>query len=52
MNFWWFMAVAMGPLLLGGIIAYALLSRRRLTAREQIRRDEKTDKLYRSESDV
>ena len=49
MEFMWLVAVALGPLILGGIIAYALLSRRRLSAREQIRRDDATDKLYTNE---
>jgi hypothetical protein len=42
----WFAVVAMGPLLLAGMIAYALLMRRSLNRSERLRRDEATNRLY------
>lgn len=52
MEFLWLVAVVIGPLVLGGIIAYALLMRRRLSARERARRDDATENLYRSERET
>ncbi|HEV7433645.1 hypothetical protein [Rhizobium halophilum] len=42
----WFIVVALGPLLLGGVIAYSLIRRRRLRATEQIEQKEAVERLY------
>lgn len=42
----WFLAVAIGPVLLGGAIVYALMRRRRLNPVEDMRRDEAVRELY------
>ncbi|MGK9053892.1 hypothetical protein QTA58_14125 [Neorhizobium sp. CSC1952] len=44
-NFW-FMVVALGPILLGGAIAYALLQRRRLSPGEERRQEKAVEDLY------
>ncbi len=44
-NFW-FVVVALGPILLGGAVAYALLQRRRLTGSEEIKQEEAIERLY------
>lgn len=44
-NFW-FIVVALGPVLLGGAIFYALLRRRRLTPGEERRQEEAVERLY------
>jgi hypothetical protein len=52
-NWWW--ATILGPIILGAVIAYALMTRRRLTGAEksaqnrQIRREynDEPDKLHR-----
>ena len=44
-NFW-FIVVAVGPILLGAAIAYALLQRRRLTAKEKRQQEEAIEELY------
>ncbi len=44
MNWWW--ATVLGPIILGGIIAYALMTRRRLTTTERIRQHDKVERLY------
>lgn len=44
-NFW-FIVVAIGPMLLGAAIAYALLQRRRLTDREKEQQEEAIERLY------
>jgi hypothetical protein len=43
----WFAAVALGPVILGAAVAYALLRRRRLTRRERVESREATEDLYR-----
>jgi hypothetical protein len=45
-NYLWFFTVAIAPFLVAAVIIYALMRRRRLTARERIARDEKTKELY------
>jgi hypothetical protein len=45
-DYLWFAAVAIGPLLLAGMIAYALLKRRSLNGSEQLRRDQAIDRVY------
>ena len=42
----WLLLVAGGAGALGLIIAYVLVTRRRLSAREQIVRDSKVERLY------
>lgn len=49
-EFLWFVAVALGPVVLGAAVAYALLRRRRLSARERIVSREATEDLYRKGS--
>lgn len=44
-NFW-FIVVALGPVLLGCAIIYALLRRRRLSTHEKIRQEEAIERLY------
>lgn len=44
-NFWFFV-VAIGPLLLGAAVAYALLRHRSLTTREKQLQHEATQDLY------
>jgi len=46
----WFVAVAIGPVILAIVIAYALIRRRRLSAREREVQKEATERLYRGES--
>lgn len=45
----WLLVVAGGAALMGLVIAYALINRRRLTAPERARRDAKVDRLYEEE---
>jgi len=47
--FFWLLVVAGGPILLGCAIAYAMFNNRRLSRRENERRDAATRDLYRSE---
>ena len=42
----WFVIVALGPVLLGIVIAYGLMRRRRLGAAEKIRQEEAVERLY------
>ncbi|MBT9369113.1 hypothetical protein [Rhizobium sp. CSW-27] len=42
----WFFAVAIGPVLLGGAIVYALMRRRRINPVEDMRREEAVRDLY------
>jgi len=51
MDYFWMAAVAIGPLLLGLAIAYALLSRRPLGWAERQRRKRAVERLYRNEPD-
>ncbi|EHK59377.1 hypothetical protein [Allomesorhizobium alhagi] len=46
----WMFATVLGPVVLGAIIAYALLARRRLSPREKRERDAATRRLYDEES--
>lgn len=45
-SFPWFLIVFGGPVVLGLVIAFALLRRRDLTVREKRRQDRKVDELY------
>lgn len=49
-EFLWFAAVALGPVVLSAALAYALLRRRRLSARERIESRRATEDLYRNGS--
>jgi hypothetical protein len=42
----WFVIVALGPVLLGIVIAYAIVRRRRLSPAEKIRQKEAVKRLY------
>ncbi len=42
----WFILVALGPVVLAAVIAYALLRRRRLSTGEQRAQDEAVERLY------
>lgn len=42
----WLIVVAGGPLLLGGVIAYALLRQRKLSGREKQEQTRQVEKLY------
>jgi hypothetical protein len=42
----WFILVALGPVILGGAIAYALMKRRRLTGAEKAQQHEAVERLY------
>jgi len=44
MNWWW--ATVLGPVVLGGVMAYALLTRRRLTPAERERQRRGTERNY------
>ena len=46
----WFFAFAIGPFVLAVLLAYALVRRRRLSAREREVQREGTERLYRGES--
>lgn len=46
-EFLWFVAVALGPVILGAAIAFALLRRRRPSVRERTESREATEGLYR-----
>jgi hypothetical protein len=46
----WMFATVLGPVVLGAIIAYALLTRRRLSPREKRERDAATHRLYDEEN--
>jgi hypothetical protein len=46
----WMFATVLGPVVLGAVIAYALLARRRLSPREKRERDAATRRLYDEES--
>lgn len=48
-EYMWFLTVAGGPLILGIIIAFALLRRRRLSRREQQKQNQATRELYRGD---
>lgn len=45
-DYLWAFVVAIAPFLVAAVIIYALLRRRRLSARERAARDEKTRELY------
>lgn len=45
MNWWW--ATILGPIVLAGVIGYALVTQRRLRPNERRRQAEATEKLYR-----
>jgi cytochrome c-type biogenesis protein CcmH/NrfF len=42
----WFIAVAIGPVLLGGAVVYAMMRRRRLSRPEEARQDKAVSDLY------
>jgi hypothetical protein len=42
----WFIVVALGPLLLGAVIAYSILKRRSLRPAEQVHQDDAIERLY------
>jgi hypothetical protein len=44
MNWWW--ATVLGPVILGGVIAYALLTRRQLSAGEKARQTDQIRQAY------
>ena len=44
MNWWW--ATIIGPIVLGAVIAYALLTQRRLSRGEKARQDDAVNRLY------
>lgn len=44
----WFVAVAIGPVMLGAAIAYALLRQRRLSAREKRAQNDAVRRLYKN----
>ena len=46
MNWWW--ATILGPVVLGAALAYALLTRRRLTPNEKADRKRAVEQLYKS----
>jgi hypothetical protein len=46
----WALATVLGPVVLAALIAYALLTRRRLSSREKRDRDAATRRLYDEES--
>lgn len=45
-DYLWFFAVGIAPFLVFAVVAYALLRRRRLSAEEQAKQDEKTRELF------
>ncbi|KPF57784.1 hypothetical protein [Rhizobium sp. AAP116] len=45
-NYLWLFVVALGPILLGGAVFYAIMRQRRLTRRERINQDAATRELY------
>lgn len=45
-DFLWFFAVGIAPFLVAAVLIYALVRRRRLSAREKAARDRKTRELY------
>lgn len=49
MNWWW--ATILGPVVLGVVLAYALLTRRRLTAREKDSQRRGIERVYRENTD-
>ena len=42
----WFIIVALGPVLLGAALVYAMRHRRRLSKAEKIRQEEAVEQLY------
>jgi hypothetical protein len=42
----WFIIVDLGPLLLGAVIAYSILKKRRLTSSEKMEQKEAVEQLY------
>jgi hypothetical protein len=42
----WFVIVALGPVLLGAALVYAMRHRRRLSKAEKIRQEEAVEQLY------
>ncbi|SDO83003.1 hypothetical protein SAMN05428967_0241 [Phyllobacterium sp. YR620] len=49
MEYLWFAVVFGGPIVLGAILAFGMMKRRRLTEREKQASKEATRKLYRSD---
>jgi hypothetical protein len=45
-NILWMLAVAGGPIVLGCVLGYVLLNRRRLSSREEAVREQATRDLY------
>lgn len=46
----WLIAVAAGPLLLAGVLAYVLMRNRRLTPHEQNKRTKRTRELFKDDT--
>ena len=42
----WFVIVALGPVLLGIVIAYGLMRRRRLSTAEKVRQEKAVERLF------
>lgn len=49
MNWWW--ATVLGPIVLGGAIAYALLNKRRLSGREKSAQTAQVRQSYRNDAE-
>ena len=45
-NFLWFFAVAVGPVILGGALLFALTRQRKLSSREKLSQSETVRDLY------
>jgi hypothetical protein len=48
MNWWW--VTVIGPIVLAAVLAYTLLTRRRLSPREKVTQDRAIDREYNSPS--
>ncbi|SFJ54761.1 hypothetical protein SAMN04515648_4538 [Phyllobacterium sp. CL33Tsu] len=51
MEYLWFALVFGGPIVLGAILAFGMMQRRRLTQREKRASEEATKRLYTSEDE-
>lgn len=49
-EFLWLLVIVGGPVVIGGAIAFAMASRRRLSASERKARDRATDRLYHADN--
>ncbi|MBB4066806.1 hypothetical protein [Gellertiella hungarica] len=50
-DYLWFFAVAIGPVILGAVILYAVLRNRRLTPGERVARSEAVREMYTDSSE-